>query len=186
MSEASPVSGVSGRYATALFELAEESGALDDVERQVGALDQALGESEDLRALVRSPLYTREEQGQAMAALCDAMEIGQPTKNLVALMAAKRRLFALPEVIRDFNALLAQKRGVVEAEVRSARPLTEAQRKKLSKTLGEAVGSDIKLDEIVDEALIGGLVVKVGSRMVDTTLRSRLTLLQTAMKEAGI
>jgi F-type H+-transporting ATPase subunit delta len=186
VSDSSPVSGVSGRYATALFELAEEAGRLEDVERQLGVLSQALSDSEDLRRLVASPLYSREDQGRAMAALCDAMEVGAPTKNLVGLMAAKRRLFALGEVIRDFNALLAQKRGVIGAEVRSAKPLTDAQRAALAKAVGEATGREIRLEEFVDESLIGGLVVKVGSRMVDTTVRARLNQLQTAMKEAGI
>jgi F-type H+-transporting ATPase subunit delta len=186
VSDSSPVSGVSGRYATALFELAEEAGQIDEVERQLGLLAQALAESADLRSLVSSPLYSREDQGKAMAVLCDAMEVGQPTKNLIGVMAAKRRLFALADVIRDFNALIADKRGVLGAEVRSAKKLTETQRKALAKTLAEATGREIKLDEVVDEALIGGLVVKVGSRMIDTTIRTRLNQLQTAMKEAGI
>jgi F-type H+-transporting ATPase subunit delta len=186
VSDSSPVSGVSGRYATALFELADESGQLDAVERQLGILAQALGDSEDLRRLVASPIYSRDEQGKAMAALCDAMDVGAPTKNLVGLMAAKRRLFALGDVIRDFNALLANKRGVLAAEVRSAKPLSDDQRAALARTLGDVTGSEIKLDEFVDETLIGGLVVKVGSRMIDTTVRARLNQLQTAMKEAGI
>ena len=186
MSDSSPVSGVSGRYATALFELAEEAGQTDEAERQLGLLSAALQESEDLRRLVSSPLYARDEQGRAMAALCDAMGVGAPVKNLVGLMAAKRRLFALGDVIRDFNALLAQKRGVMAAEVRSAKPLSDDQRAALARTLGEATGREIRLQEFVDESLIGGLVVKVGSRMIDTTVRARLNQLQTAMKEAGI
>ena len=105
---------------------------------------------------------------------------------MIGLMAAKRRLFALPEVIEDFARLLADKRGVLTAEVRSAKALTKAQREKLEKTLKERTGSEIKLDEIVDKALIGGLVVRVGSRMIDTSIRAKLDALQTAMKEAGV
>jgi F-type H+-transporting ATPase subunit delta len=170
----------------ALFELADEAGQLDAVEGHLDALKAALGESADLRSLVKSPLYGREEQGRAMAAICDAMEIGAPTSNLIGLMAAKRRLFALPEVIEDFARLLADKRGIVAAEVRSAKPLTKAQREKLEKTLRDVAGAEVKLEEIVDKALIGGLVVRVGSRMIDTSIRAQLDSMQTAMKEAGI
>ena len=186
MSESTPVSGVSGRYATALFELAEESGALDTVDTQLGTLAQAMADSADLRTLIGSPLYSREEQGQAMAALCKAMGVGTPTANLVALMAQKRRLFALPEVIRDFRALLAQKRGVLTAEVRAPKALSASQRSALEATLKTSTGKDIVLDVTVDETLIGGLVVKVGSKMIDTSIRSKLDRLQTAMKETAL
>ena len=186
MSDTTPVSGVSGRYATALFELAEEAGQLDAVEGHLDSLAAALDESAELRALVHSPIYTRDEQGAAMAALCDAMGVGAPTKNLVGLMASKRRLFALPDAIADFRRLLAQKRGVVAAAVRSAKPLTDDQRARLERTLNEATGAKIALDVTVDESLIGGLVVRVGSKMIDTSIRSKLDQLQTVMKEAGI
>jgi F-type H+-transporting ATPase subunit delta len=186
VSDRSPVSGVSGRYATALFELADESGQLEEAERQVGVVAEALAESADLRRLVDLPIYSRDEQGKAMAAVCDAIGVGAPVKNLIGLMASKRRLFALTDVIRGFNALLAERRGVVFAEVRSAAPLSADQRAALARTLGEATGSEIRLEETVDESLIGGLVVKLGSRMIDTTVRSQLNQLQTAMKEAGI
>jgi F-type H+-transporting ATPase subunit delta len=185
VSDSTPVSGVSGRYATALFELADETGALDGTARHVDALAAALADSADLRALIASPLYAREEQAAAMAAVCDRMGIGAPVKNFVALLAANRRLFALPEVIRDFRALLDRKRGVIAAEVRSATPLSAAQRADLERTLKTATGRDVALDLGVDESLIGGLVVKVGSKMIDTSIRSKLAQLQTAMKEAG-
>lgn len=186
MSDNTPVSGVSGRYATALFELADESGALDTVDSHLGTLAQALADSADFRALIASPVYSREEQGRAMGALCKAMGIGTPTSNLLALMAQKRRLFALPDVIRGFRALLAQKRGVLTAEVRSAKALSAKQRKALEATLKNSTGKDILLDVTVDETLIGGLVVKVGSKMIDTSIRSRLDRLQTAMKETAL
>lgn len=186
MADSSPVSGVSGRYATALFELADEAERLDVVARHMATLAAALKESADLRDLVRSPLYTREQQAAAMAALCDALGVDAPTKNMIGLMASKRRLFALGDVIADFQALLARKRNIISASVVSARPLDDGQRERLAETLRSAVGGDIDLDVSVDETLIGGLVVKVGSRMVDTTIRAQLNRLQTAMKEAGI
>ena len=186
MSDSTPVSDVSGRYAKALFELADESGALDSVDAQLGTLAQALDESADFRTLIASPIFTREEQGRATAALCKAMGVGAPTANLVALMAQNRRLFALPDVIRGFRALLAQKRGIVTAEVRSAKALSAKQREALTKTLKNSTGKDIVLDVTVDETLIGGLVVKVGSKMIDTSIRSKLDRLQTAMKETAL
>lgn len=186
MSETSPSSGVAGRYATALFELADESGALDAVESQVRLLGDAIAASADLRGLLASPIHSRDDQGRAMAAVCAALGVAAPVSNLVALMAQKRRLFALPGVIRDFDALLANKRGVMRAEVRSAAPLSDAQRENLERTLRDATGAQIALDVLVDEALIGGLVVKVGSRMIDTSIRSQLAKLQTIMKEARI
>jgi F-type H+-transporting ATPase subunit delta len=186
VSDTIPVSGVSGRYATALFELAQESGQLELVETHLGQLSQALKASEDLAAVVASPIYSRAEQGAAMAAICDAMGIGEPTSNLIGLMAAKRRLFALGDVIKGFNALLARERGVVAAEVRAARPLNAKQRKALEAALAKATGAKIALDIAVDETLIGGLVVKVGSKMIDSSIRSKLSQLQTAMKEAAI
>lgn len=186
MSATTPVSGVSGRYATALFDLAEETGALDTVDGHLGTLAQALADSADFRSLIASPVYTREEQARAVAALCAAMKIGAPTSNLLGLMARNRRLFALPEVIASFRALLAQKRGILTAEVRSAKPLSAEQRAALQSTLKTATGKSIVLDVTVDETLIGGLVVKVGSKMIDTSIRSKLDRLQTAMKETAL
>ena len=177
--------GIAGRYATALFELGEEGGALDQVEGWLGQLKEALGASEDLAALIRSPIVSREEQGTAMAAICDKMGIGAPVKPMIGLMASKRRLFALPDVINVFNQLLADKRGIVPAEVTAAAPLTDAQRAELEETIKKSVGADIALDVTVDESLIGGLVVRVGSKMIDTSIRTKLSKLQTVMKEVG-
>ena len=177
--------GIAGRYATALFELAEEGGSLDQVESWLGQFKEALGVSEDLAALIRSPIVSREQQGAAMAAVCDKMGVGAPVSSMIGLMAAKRRLFALPDVINVFNQLMADKRGVVSAEVAAAAPLSDAQRKALEDTIKKSVGADIALDVTVDESLIGGLVVKVGSKMIDTSIKSKLASLKTAMKEAG-
>jgi F-type H+-transporting ATPase subunit delta len=186
VSDTAPISDIAGRYAAALFELADESGALETVEGHLAALDAALRDSADLRALIGSPLYSREQQASAMSAVMAAMDVGAPTSNFVGLMASKRRLFLLPDAIRAFNRLLAKKRGVVSAEIRAAAPLSDAQRADLERTLREATGADVAMNVIVDEALIGGLVVKVGSRMVDTSIRSALSRLQTAMKEVGV
>jgi F-type H+-transporting ATPase subunit delta len=177
--------GIAGRYASALFEIAEESGALESVEGHLGLLKDALGVSEDLRALIASPIASREQQGAAMSAICDQMKIGAPVSSVIGLMASKRRLFVLPDMIRIFAQLLADKRGIVSAEVISAKALTAAQQKSLEATIKKSVGSEIALDVTVDESLIGGLVVKVGSKMIDTSIRSKLASLQTAMKEVG-
>ena len=178
-------SGVAGRYATALFELALESGALEEVEGDLDALKTAIAESDDLADLIRSPLYGRAEQAKAMAAVAKAMGLGQTVTNLVGLMASKRRLFALPQVIDMVAALAAEHRGEVTAQVTAARELSDAQVEALKAKLAGATDRTVKLDISVDPALIGGLVVKLGSRMIDTSIRSKLAGLQTAMKEVG-
>ena len=179
------VSSAAGRYATALFELASEADALPQTETDMTALGQALGESDDLRALISTPIYTRDEQGAAMAAVADAMGLSVLVKNVVALMATKRRLFVLDEVIDIFAKLMAEHRGEVTADVTAARKLSKGQQTALIKTLKAAIGREVKLNLAVDEAIIGGLVVKVGSKMIDTSIRSKLASLQNAMREAG-
>ncbi|SET39852.1 F0F1 ATP synthase subunit delta [Oceanicella actignis] len=182
---ASLVSGLAGRYATALFELAEEADKLSEVEKDLAELKAALADSAALRDLATSPVYSREEQAAAIAAVAEAMGLNGLTRNLLGLMAARRRLFALGAVCDAFAALAADKRGEISAEVRAAAPLTDAQREALADTIRKAVGKDVKLNVAVDESLIGGLVVKVGSRMIDTSIRARLANLQNAMKEVG-
>lgn len=182
---ASLVSGIAGRYATALFELADEANDLDGVEKDMIALGEALDDSADLRDLVTSPVYSRSEQGAAMAAIAEKMELSQLTRNVLGLMATKRRLFVLDGMIDGYRALLAAKRGEVEAEVTSAAKLSDAQVKALSEKLKASVGKDVALKLSVDERLIGGMIVKVGSRMIDTSIRAKLSSLQNAMKEVG-
>lgn len=179
------VSGVAGRYATALFEIATETSATESVEADLTSLGAALDESADLRDVCTSPVYTREDQGKAMAAVASAMGLGQVVTNTVLLMASKRRLFALSDVISAFKALAAEARGEVTADVTSAVALTKKQRDALAAALKASVGSDVVLNTTVDESLIGGLVVKVGSRMIDTSVRAKLASLQNAMKEVG-
>jgi F-type H+-transporting ATPase subunit delta len=176
---------VAGRYATALFEIAKHDKGLDQVEADIAALEAALAESADLRSMIASPMHSREEQGRAIAAVAAKMGLGKTVSNTLGLMAANRRLFVVPGLLSQIKALIADDRGEVTAEVISAKPLTKAQTESLAGTLKASVGKDVTLDVTVDEDLIGGLVVKVGSRMIDTSIRSKLAKLQNAMKEVG-
>ncbi|MEM7669291.1 MAG: F0F1 ATP synthase subunit delta [Pseudomonadota bacterium] len=178
-------SSAAGRYATALFDLAKEDGQLDQVEADLLAVQSALDSSDDLKHLITSPIHTRDEQGRALAAVAKTMGLGALSTNVLGLMAAKRRIFAMPQMIANFATLMAEHRGEVSAEVTAAKALTAAQKKKLEATLKASVGRDVKLDVTVDESIIGGLIVKVGSKMIDSSIRSRLTGLQNAMKEVG-
>ena len=178
-------SGVAGRYATALFELAKDAGQLDGLEGDVDALSAALGDSADLRDLISSPIYTRDQQGAAMDAVASKMGLSDLTTNTVKLMATKRRLFVVPQMITAIKALIADDRGELTANVTAAKKLTAAQSKDLAAALKKAVGQDVKIETTVDESLIGGLVVKIGSRMIDTSVRAKLNKLQNAMKEVG-
>lgn len=182
---ASLTSGVAGRYATALFEIARESGALDRVGADLAAVEAALAESADLRGMIHSPVFSREDQGKAVAALASAMSLGPEVGNTLGLLAHNRRLFVLPGIIAQVKALIAADRGEVTAEVTAAQPLTPAQTDALAAALRQSIGKDVKLDVTVDESLIGGLVVKVGSRMIDSSIRAKLAHLQNVMKEVG-
>jgi F-type H+-transporting ATPase subunit delta len=178
-------SGVAGRYATALFELALEEKALEKVEQDLNRFASALDAVEDLRRLVRSPVFTAEEQQRAIAAILDKMEIEGLTANFLKLIARNRRLYAAPDMIKAFRALLARHRGQASAEVTSALSLTEGQLRALQTALKAALHKDVQLDQKVDATLLGGLVVKVGSRMVDSSLRTKLNSLKQTMKEVG-
>ncbi|WP_424932716.1 F0F1 ATP synthase subunit delta [Amaricoccus macauensis] len=184
-SSASLTSGVAGRYAAALFDLAKENGSLSQVESDLQALEGALAESADLRKLISSPIYSREDQRNAVRALAEKMGLCQETANTIGLMASNRRLFVLPGLISQLKSMIAEDRGEVVAEVTSARELTAEQTDQLVSTLKKSVGSDIRLSVNVDESLIGGLVVKVGSKMIDTSIRAKLANLQNVMKEVG-
>lgn len=186
MSETSSLSAsIAGRYATALFELAQESGALEAAEADIARLAEALEASEDLRSLISSPIYARDDQSRAMAAVGKALGLSELSRNVIGLMAAKRRLFVLPQLIASFREMMAAHRGEMTAEVTAARALTDAQLASLAETLGRATGREVRLNVKVDEDLIGGLIVKVGSKMIDTSIRSRLASLQNVMKEVG-
>lgn len=186
MSEpASISSGIAARYATAVFELAKESKELKAIEADIDALDAALGESAELRTLVSSPIYTRDEKSDAIEALAKSMQLSPVMDNTLALMASKRRLSVLPQLVTALREAIAEDKGEVTAEVVSAKALTKAQADKLAKTLKASTGKTVIIKATVDESLIGGLVVKVGSKMIDTSIRSRLNSLQNAMKEVG-
>ncbi|HSB59843.1 MAG TPA: F0F1 ATP synthase subunit delta [Methyloceanibacter sp.] len=178
-------SGVAGRYSTALFELALEEKALEKVEQDLNRFASALDAVEDLRRLVRSPVFTAEEQERAIAAILEQMEIEGLTANFLKLIARNRRLFAAPDMIKAFRALLARHRGQTSAEVTSALPLSEGQLRALQTVLKAALHKEVQLDQKVDATLLGGLVVKVGSRMIDSSLRTKLNSLKQTMKEVG-
>jgi F-type H+-transporting ATPase subunit delta len=179
------VSGVAGRYATALFELALEDNALEKVEADLNRFGEALDAVADLQRLVKSPVFSPEDQGRALAAVLDEIEIEGLTKNFLLLVSKNRRLFATSDMIRAFRAMLADHRGEMSATVTAATKLTEAQVTALKQALKAALGKDVMLEQRVDPSLIGGLTVKVGSRMIDTSLRTKLNSLKHAMKEVG-
>ena len=181
---ASISTGIASRYATAVFEISQENNAIGALESDVDALSAALTESEDLRDLIHSPIYTREAQEAAIGAVAAKMDISQTFQNVLRLMAQKRRLFVLPALLAELRARIADEKGEITADVTSAQPLSDKQRDRLARSLSEKVGSDVKIKATVDESLIGGLVVKVGSKMIDTSIRSKLAALQNTMKEA--
>ncbi len=186
MSEPASIStGIAGRYATAVFDLSKEDKALETLATDVDALDAALAESEDLRDLIASPVYSRDAQTRAIAAVAQKMGLSATMTNVLRLMGQKRRLFVLPHMLTALRGKIAVEKGEVTAEVASARALSKAQSDKLAKTLSARFGSDVKIKATVDESLIGGLVVKVGSKMIDTSIASRLKALQNTMKEVG-
>ena len=186
MSEPASISlGIASRYATALFGLAKESNAVATLESDTDALRAALAESADLVTVISSPMISRDDQGRAIAAVAALMGLSALTANTLALMAQKRRLFVLPQLLADLTNRIAAEKGEVTADVASATALTAEQTNRLIATLKARVGKTVKLNATVDESLIGGLVVKLGSMMIDTSVKARLATLQNAMKEVG-
>lgn len=186
MSESASMSlGIASRYALALFELAKETGALDVLERDADALQHALLLSADLTGLITSPVIERDDQARAMAAISAKMGLSALMTNTIALMAQKRRLFVLPQQMADLMRRIAEEKGIVTAEVTAAAPLSDAQVTALSASLKARAGKDVKLKTTVDASLIGGLVVKLGSSMIDTSIKAKLAALQNSMKEVG-
>lgn len=179
------VAGVAGRYATALFGLAREDGLRDQVAADLGRLDAMLNEAPDLQTLIGNPLLTREAQGRGIGAIAEKAEFSDLTRRFLLLVAQNRRLLFLPYMIRAYGAFLAAERGEIDAQVTSAVKLTEAQESTLAKLLDKGTGKTVKLRTVVDEDLIGGLVVQVGSRMIDNSLRTKIQDLSVAMKEVG-
>jgi F-type H+-transporting ATPase subunit delta len=179
------VGAMAQRYATALFELALEANSLDSVEADFARFDALLAESPDLRRLVRSPVFTADEQSNAVAAVLDRAGIGGLAARFLKVVTANRRLFAVRDIIRAFRLLVAEHKGEASADVTVAEPLSDRHLGEIRNALHAVTGKDVKLDITVDSAIIGGLVVKLGSRMVDTSLRTKLNALRHAMKGAG-
>jgi F-type H+-transporting ATPase subunit delta len=182
---ASISTGIAQRYATAVYDLAKDAKKVAALETDLDALQDALTGSDDFRALIHSPLYTRDEQAGAIAALAKKMKLSPTMTNTLALMAQKRRLFVLPQLVKTLRDVIAEDKGEVTAEVTSAKALSKAQSDKLAKSLKATTGKTVTLQTTVDETLIGGLIVKVGSKMIDTSIRAKLNSLQNVMKEVG-
>lgn len=173
---------LAGRYALALFELARDGKALDSVATSLATLKTALAESADLKALTQSPLIGREEAAKAIAAVAGVLGTDPLTTKTLGVLASNRRLSQLPNLIRAFDTLLSAHKGETRAEVTSAFPLTKTQQTALAKQLKTRTGRDMALDLTVDPAIMGGLIVKMGSRMIDSSLRTRLNKLALAMR----
>ena len=179
------VSGVSGRYATALFDLARDERSVDQIKADLDAFARLLDDSPDLSRLVRSPVFTAEVQAKAINAVLAKAGIGGTTAKFLGVLTANRRLFAVRDVIRAFNALVARFKGEAAAEVTVAEPLNDKNLDALKAALKSVTGKDVALNVKVDPSIIGGLIVKLGSRMVDSSLRTKLNSIKHAMKEAG-
>lgn len=175
-------SSLSGRYATALFELALERKAIDLIADDLGQLEAMIGKSEELRHLIQSPLFSREAQKKALAALSEKAGLSEIVRNTLGVIAENRRLFALEDVIKVYRTLVSEHRGEIEARVTSAAILSAEQRDALEAVLKKTIGSAVTVTTEVDPDLLGGMVVRVGSRMIDSSLRTKLQRLQLAMK----
>jgi F-type H+-transporting ATPase subunit delta len=179
------ISGMAGRYATALFELALEGNAVDPIKVDLERFDKLVTEVADLERLVRSPVYGAETQGKALAAVLDQAGIGGLTAQFLKVITANRRLFAVRDMIKAYRALVARHKGELTAQVTVAETLSDTHRAAIADALKSVTGKDVGLDVKVDPAIIGGLVVKLGSRMVDSSLRTKLNSIKHAMKEVG-
>ncbi len=182
---ASMSAGIASRYATAVFELSKEGGSLESLESDVSHLKSALEDSADLRSAIASPVYSREDMAKAIRALAEKMGLGQFVGNALSLMAMRRRLFVLPHLLERIEELIDEDKGLVKAEVVSARALSDDQMHRLQGSLQSVAGRDVRVEAVVDEGLIAGLIVKLGSKMVDSSLRAKLSKIENAMKEVG-
>jgi F-type H+-transporting ATPase subunit delta len=178
------VSGMAGRYANALFDLARDGDAIDAVQADLQRFDALVAESADLNRLVRSPVFSAAEQLDALSAVLDKAGIGGLTAKFLKLITTNRRLFAVRDMVRGYRKLVAEHKGEATAEVTVAEALKDEHLGALRSALKAVSGKDVDLKVKVDPAIIGGLVVKLGSRMVDTSLRTKLNAIRHAMKEA--
>jgi F-type H+-transporting ATPase subunit delta len=178
-------SELAGRYATALFELALEAGAVDAVLADLKRFDALIEESADLLRLVRSPVFSADAQSKALAAVLEQAGITGLAARFLMVVTSNRRLFAVRNIVNAYRALVARHKGEVTAYVTVAEPLADAHRDEIRDTLNTVTGQNVQVDVKVDPSIIGGLVVKLGSRMVDSSLRTKLNVLKHAMKEVG-
>jgi F-type H+-transporting ATPase subunit delta len=176
------MASMAGRYAAALFELAKDQRQLAEVERDLASFQRMFDDSQDLRRLVRSPVISADDQAKALTAILAKAGISGLTANFLRLIARNRRLFAAADMLKNFRALLARERGEVSADVASAHALSSEQLEALKDVLRVQMGKDVQINTRVDANLLGGLVVKVGSRMIDSSLRTKLDNLKVAMK----
>mgnify|MGYP000748918908 FL=1 len=184
-SEKISLSGLAGRYAVALFELAEEEKTLDQVAKELGALGGLLEVSEELQTLTTSPVISSANQSAGMATMVKAAGFSKTVENFIGVVTANRRLDQLANIINEFNRLLSHHRGEVNASVTTAYKLDQSQLDALSAKLKSMVGSDVNVEANVDNDLLGGMVVRVGSRMIDSSLKTKLANLEATMKEVG-
>ncbi|MDF1750756.1 MAG: F0F1 ATP synthase subunit delta [Alphaproteobacteria bacterium] len=178
------VNEIADRYAKALFDLADEGNQLDVVANDLRTLSSLIDSSEDLQRMVRSPIVSRADQGKAITVVAEKAELSDLTRRFVQYAAAQRRLAAIKPIAKAYLTELAFRRGEVSAEVSSAKPLSKAQVKAVEEALKKAVGGKVAVSQKVDPSLIGGLIIKVGSRMIDTSVSSQLQRLKLAMKGA--
>ncbi len=181
----SPISGVAERYAGSLFDLALEARSVAKVEADLDSFDKMLAASPDLDRLIKSPVFSSEDQLKAISAVADKAGIKGLAGNFLRVVAANRRLFAVPAMIRAFRRIAAEHRGETAADVVSAHALTAAQENELKAALKSVAGKDVAVSVTVDPSLLGGLVVKMGSRQIDTSLKTKLNSLKLALKEVG-
>ena len=184
-SEATGVLGLAERYAAALFDLADERRILDEAASNLRQLKAMTAESVELSRLISTPILSREEQGKAVVALAERAGFAPLVRDFLAVVARNRRLFAVPAMIEAYLQNLAERRGEVTAEVAAAQPLSTTQIDLLREQLRRSIGRQVAIDVRVDPGLIGGMIVKVGSRMIDGSIRSKLQRLQMAMKGVG-
>ena len=178
------LSGVAARYASALFDLAREQNAVDAVGRDLDQFDALVQESPDLARLLRNPVFTAEEQARAIDAILSRAGIGGLTGNFIRLVATKRRLFALQDMIRAYREFVSDAKGIVRAQVTLAEPASERVMNEIHAALRAVAKAEVAVSVMIDPSLIGGLVVKVGSRMVDASVRTKLNSIRLAMKES--
>lgn len=179
------VSGLAARYALALYDLADESGAIDAVAADLGGLESAIEDSDDFVRFIKSPVLSRDDQIKGIAAVAAQGGLSAISQKFLGLVASNRRLFALPDMIRSFQAILAARRGLVTADVTVAAELTDSQSQSLADSLKAAIGTSVAVTTKIDPSILGGLIVRVGSRMVDSSLKSKLQRLKLSMKGVG-